>query len=186
MLLALGVNSQVLNQNAGWPNAAWTITGSYNTDPLAFEANPTATANFAFDDDDAGIAHEDNIAAESPVIDLTAAVTAGESKVRVSVMYGYYYLANDVLRFEYWNADTTTWTVWSGNLPGNSTTVFDNFCTIPKVMFSTSDLDVSGFTPTQLSGFKYRIFYDDDLAGADWNYGFCFDSPTIISVPTPC
>ena len=52
--LSIGqINSQVLNQNAGWPNAAWTITGSYATTATAFEANPTTTANFAFDDDDA-------------------------------------------------------------------------------------------------------------------------------------
>lgn len=185
--LSIGqINSQVLNQNAGWPNAAWTITGSYATTAIAFESNPTTTANFAFDDDDAVNGHEDNIAAESPTIDLTAAHTAGEQKVRVSALYGYTYLADDVLRFEYWNADTAAWVVWSGNLPGNSTTVFDLYCTIPKTLFTSPDLDIAAFTPTQLSGFKYRIYYNDSLAGADWNYGFCFNSPTIISVPTPC
>ena len=185
--LSIGqINSQVLNQNAGWPNAAWTITGSYATTATAFESNPTTTANFAFDDDDALVGHEDNIAAESPAIDLTAAFTAGEQKVRVSALYGYYFLADDVLRFEYWNADTAAWVVWSGNLPGNSTTVLDLFCNIPKTLFTSPDLDIAAFTPTQLSGFKYRIYYNDSLAGVDWNYGFCFNSPTIISVPTPC
>ncbi len=43
-------------------------------------------------------------------------------------------------------------------------------------------MDVAAFTPTQLSGFRYRISFDD----LDWEWGFCFDSPTIISVPTPC
>lgn len=180
------INAQVLNQNAGWPNPAWTVTGTYNAAATAFEANPTTSANFAFDDDDAGGTSDDQIAAESPIIDLTAAHTAGEQKVRVSVLYGYNYLDADVLRFEYWNADTSTWVPWGGNLPGNSTAVFDNFCTIPKVTFSTPDLDVAAFTATQLSGFKYRIYYNDSLAGADWNWGFCFNSPTIISVPTPC
>jgi hypothetical protein len=187
--LSIGqINSQVLNQNAGWPNAAWTITGSYETAATAFEANPTTTANFAFDDDDALVGHEDNIAAESPAIDLTAAFTAGEQKVRVSALYGYYFLADDVLRFEYWNADTAAWVVWSGNIPGNYTigTITDLFCTIPKTLFTSPDLDISAFTPTQLSGFKYRIYYNDSLTGVDWNYGFCFNSPTIISVPTPC
>jgi hypothetical protein len=28
--------------------------GTFNTDPTAFEADPTVTSNFAFDDDDAG------------------------------------------------------------------------------------------------------------------------------------
>ena len=174
-------NAQVLNQNAGWPNAAWTVTGTYNTDPLAFEANPTTTANFAFDDDDAGQTSVDNIAAESPVIDLTAADAAGESKVRVSAMYTYRFLAG-YLRLEYWDADAAAWTPWGTDITGNNTTVANNFCTPAKTMFTSSDLDVSAFTATQLSGFRYRIAFDD----LNWEWGFCFDSPTIISVPTPC
>ncbi len=180
------INAQVLNQNAGWPNPLWTVTGTYSAAAGAFESNPTTTANFAFDDDDAGNPSDDQIAAESPIIDLTAAHTAGEQKVRVSVLYGYNYLDLDVLRFEYWNADTSTWVPWGGNLPGNSTAVFDNFCSIPKTTFTSPDLDIAAFTATQLSGFRYRIYYNDDLAGTDWNWGFCFNSPTIISVPTPC
>ncbi len=180
-LLIWQVNAQVLNQNAGWPNAAWTVTGTYNTDPLAFEANPTTTANFAFDDDDAGQTSVDNIAAESPVIDLTAADAAGESKVRVSAMYTYRFLAG-YLRLEYWDADAAAWTPWGADITGNNTTVNNNFCTPAKTMYTSSDLDISAFTATQLSGFRYRIAFDD----LNWEWGFCFDSPTIISVPTPC
>jgi len=178
------VNAQVLNQSAAWPNAAWTITGDYSTDPLAFESNPTTTANFAFDDDDAGNGgHEDNIAAESPVIDLTAAFNAGEKALRISVEYSYFYLDYDVLQFEYWDAATATWQPWAGvKLAGTDTTVTDNFCSAPKVAYNTAELNIAGFNATQLSGFKYRISYDDDPEGADWNYGFCFNSPTIMSV----
>ncbi|NBL64276.1 T9SS type A sorting domain-containing protein [Flavobacterium sp. NST-5] len=175
--------AQVLNQSAGWPNAAWTITGTYNTDPLAFESDPTTTAFFAFDDDDAGQTSDDDIAAESPIIDLTPAFTAGETALEISVDYGYYFLDEDVLRFEYWDVTSASWMPWeSGNLPGNSTSVFDNFCTIPKTNYVTQPLSIANFTPAQLAGFRYRIFYDDDPAGADWNYGFCFASPTIRSL----
>ncbi|MEZ0006768.1 hypothetical protein ABH942_002145 [Flavobacterium sp. 28YEA47A] len=178
------VNSQTLNQSAGWPNPAWTITGTYNSDPVAFESDPRTTPFFAYDDDDAGnSSHEDNIAAESPVIDLTPAFTAGETTLEITVQYGYYYLANDVLRFEYWNAATSSWIPWgSASIPGNNTTVTDNFCTIPKTTYTTEGLNISAFTSAQLTGFRYRIFYDDDLEGPDWNYGFCFSSPTIRSI----
>lgn len=44
---------------------------------LAYEADPTTIANFAIDDDDAGNGNEENIAAESPIIDLSPAFTAG-------------------------------------------------------------------------------------------------------------
>src|SRR6476661_10861025 len=105
LALAIGflqcAQAQVLNQSAGWPNASWTITGTYSTDPLAFESSPITTANFAFDDDDAGMSHEDNIAAESPVIDLTAAFAANERKIEINVDYGYRYLADDALLFQY-------------------------------------------------------------------------------------
>ncbi|MGL2966057.1 T9SS type A sorting domain-containing protein [Flavobacterium sp. XGLA_31] len=182
ILCAWQINSQSLNQSASWPNPAWTITGSYNAGASTFESNPITTANFAYDDDDAGSGHEDNIAAESPVIDLTPAFTAGDIGLVVTVNYGYNYLADDILRFEYWDADAATWVVWGGNLPGNSTSVYDDFCTIPKTVFTTPVLSMVGFTSTQLSGFKYRIHYDDSLAGIDWNWGFCFDSPVISSV----
>lgn len=175
------INSQVLNQSAGWPNPSWTVTGTYSTAAGAFEGNPITSANFAWDDDDAGQTSIDNIAAESPIIDLTAAVASGESKVRVSAMYTYRVLGG-YLRLEYWNADTATWTPWGANIPGNNTTVTDNFCTPAKTMYTSTDLDVSAFTATQLSGFKYRIAFDD----LDWEWGFCFNAPTIISVPTPC
>jgi len=183
LCLYLPATSQVLNQSAGWPNPAWTITGSYNNDPLAFEANPSLTANFAFDDDDAGIYHEDNIAAQSPVTDLTPAFNANEIKIKVTVQYGYRYLADDVLQIEYWNADTATWVLWS-SIPGNynDTTITDNFCTLPKTLFSTSELDISGFTPAQLAGFRYRISYNDSITGTDWNWGFCFNSPVLKSI----
>ncbi|MFN7014116.1 MAG: hypothetical protein ACK4ON_07585, partial [Bacteroidia bacterium] len=180
------INAQVLNQNAGWPNPAWTVTGTYNNSALAFEANPTTTANFAFDDDDAGNPSADNISAESPIINLTPAFTAGETLLKVDVQYGYRYLAPDVLRFEYWNADTATWVAWGGNIPGNNTIVTDNFCSIPKTNYTTTILNIASFTPTQLSGFRYRIAYDDNPAGGSWNWGFCFDSPVIQSIPPPC
>lgn len=177
------INSQVLNQNAGWPNLAWTVAGSYETGPTAFEADPRITPNFAFDDDDALGGHEDNIQVESPVIDLAPAFNALERSIKVSVMYGYNFLNADVLRFEYWDAATSTWIVWGGNLPENDNIITDNFCTIPKTLFTTPVLDISTFTPTQLSGFRYRIYYNDSLTGNAWNWGFCFDSPVITSVP---
>lgn len=182
LLASAGGFAQVLNQSANWPNAEWTITGSYATTAAAFEADPTVTANFAFDDDDAASGHEDNIAAESPTIDLTPAFNAGEYGIEVSVQYGYRYLANDKLIFQYWDADAATWVDWGTTLPNNSTTINDNFCTIPKTLFSTGALNIQQFSANQLANFKYRISYDDNPNGTDWNYGFCFDSPTIISI----
>jgi len=186
LALCSQVDAQILNEPAGWPNTNWTITGDYNTDPLAFEADPTTTANFAFDDDDAGgtfsEGHEDNIAAESPIIDLNAAFSAGEKSLEISVSYAFNKYGNDVLQFQYWDADAAAWTPWGGDdLPENSG-IFDDFCSSEKTLYTSAGLDISNFTASQLAGFRYRIFYDDDLEGAAWNFGFCLDSPTLISV----
>lgn len=178
------VKAQVLNQNAGWPNPAWTLTGSYLA--IGIQSDPTSTSNFAFNDDATGSGHEDNIAAESPVINLTPAFNAGEKWLTVSAQYVYRYLANDELVFQYWNADTSSWVNWGTNFDalGNYTTN-TNYCSGTPSTYTSVVLNISGFTPTQLSGFKYRISYDDDPAGADWNYGFCFQSPTIVSSTPP-
>lgn len=177
--------SQTLNQNASWPNAAWTVTGSYNTDPLAFEADPTATSNFAFDDDDAGSGSDDDIAAESPIIDLTAANTAGETWLTVTVDYTYNFLA-DSLTLEYWDADTASWVAWEAFTENDNSTT-NNFCSGTRTTFTSMILNISGFSATQLSGFRYRISFLDDggAGGAAWEWGFCFDSPTITSATPP-
>ncbi|MCX6172033.1 MAG: T9SS type A sorting domain-containing protein [Flavobacterium sp.] len=180
------VNAQVLNQNAGWPNTAWTLTGSYLA--TGVQSDPSSTSNFAFDDDITGIGHEDNIAAESPIIDLTAAFSAGETWLTVSAPYVYRYLADDELVFQYWNADSATWINWGTNFDalGNYTTD-KNYCSGNPSTYTSSILNIAGFSSTQLSGFKYRISYDDNPAGTDWNYGFCFQSPTIVSsIPPAC
>jgi hypothetical protein len=190
LILSLGLCfagwSQTLNQNASWPNTNWLVTGTFNTDPLAFESDPTLTANFAFDDDDAGGASDDNIAAESPMIDLTAAFTAGENWITVSTMYVHRYLANDELVIQYWDADGATWVAW-GNPYTTSTAgaPTNDYCSAVSVPLTTDVLNIAGFSPTQLSGFRYRIAYDDNPAGSDWNYGFCFQSPTITSATPP-
>jgi hypothetical protein len=182
--------SQTLNQNANWPNANWTVTGDFNsTDPLVFEGDPTIGSTFAYDDDDQGnvTGSNDNfIVAESPIIDLTAASTNGETWLTVSGDYVYRYLASDRLIFQYWDADAAAWFDWG--IPFTASTAgapTNDYCSVASVSYLTEVLNISSFTNTQLSGFKYRISYDDNPAGADWNYGFCFQSPTITSQTPP-
>ncbi|WP_223033255.1 T9SS type A sorting domain-containing protein [Hanstruepera marina] len=179
--------SQTLNQNAGWPNASWSVTGTYNTDPTAFEADPRTTSNFAFDDDDAGNGNDDDIAAESPVIDITAAFNAGETWLTVAVDFTYNDLA-DTLTLEYWDADAGIWVIWE-TFVGTSDQPQDNFCSGTRDSFISIPLNIAGFTANQQSNFQYRINFLDDggAGGAAWEWGFCFESPTITSaVPPSC
>lgn len=172
--------SQTLNQPANWPNAAWSLSGTYTAGGLL--GDPTTTgASFIFDDDAAGNGSSDNIIATSPVIDLTAASGAGETWITVSGNFTYYPLGGDVLAVEVYDADAMTWSqlqVFSGN----TTTVADyQNCTISEA-YTSSVLDISGFTATQLSGFQYRISYNDQ---GGWQYGWCVESPTITSAAPP-
>jgi hypothetical protein len=172
--------SQTLNQAANWPNAAWTLSGSYDAGGLA--GDPTTTgASFIFDDDAAGNGSSDNIIATSPVIDLTAASMAGETWITVSGNFTYYALGGDVLAIEVYDADAMTWSAIQ-TFAGNTTTVSDyQNCTTSEA-YTSSVLDISGFTAGQLSGFQYRVSYDDQ---AGWQYGWCIESPTITSAAPP-
>ncbi len=198
-LLFLGFSgdgiAQTLNQNAGWPNAGWTITGTF--DPAggdAFESDPTVTANFSYNDDDNATGSNqsfDDIAAESPVIDLTDAFNAGETWISITADYSYNRVdaVGEFLGFQYWDADGAVWVNYPGgvfSLADENTFTTDNLCTADRDNFTTDVLNIAGFTATQLSGFRYRIYYDDDADGGNaWEYGFCFDSPTITSDTPP-
>ncbi|MEM6684977.1 MAG: choice-of-anchor J domain-containing protein, partial [Bacteroidota bacterium] len=171
--------SQVLNQPANWPNTNWSVTGSFTA--TGFDSDPTTTANFSFNEDVAGSTSlDDTIAAESPVIDITAASAAGETWLIVTVDYTYRFL-DDSLSIEYWDADANAWVSWQV-LGGSTAPPFADFCMGTRDSLISDPLDTSGFTATQQSGFRYRLSYDDL---DDWRWGFCFDAPTITSATPP-
>lgn len=173
--LSLG-NAQVLNENANWPNSNWSLTGTYTATGLL--SNPTTTGStFTFDDDAAGSSSDDTIQATSPVIDLTSASSAGENWIIISGDYVYRPLGNDVLSIEAYDADAATWyTLWTftGNSAGSDYETCSN-----TESYTTGVLDITGFTATQLSGFRYRINYNDQNG---WQWGWCLTSPTITSL----
>jgi len=171
--------SQTLNQAASWPNAGWTLSGVYTAGGLLSDPTDTGTT-FTFDDDAAGNGTADDIQATSPVIDLTAASGAGETWITVSGDYVYRALGGDVLAIETYDADAMTWTALE-TFTGNSTNTDFRTCT-GTAAYTSAVLDISGYTPTQLSGFQYRISYNDN---AGWQWGFCLTSPTITSATPP-
>ncbi|WP_298901238.1 FG-GAP-like repeat-containing protein [uncultured Psychroserpens sp.] len=173
--------SQTLNQPANWPNPNWSITGNYLFDAAVFEANPTQDNSFAYDDDDAQNGHDDDIAAESPIINLTAASNAGENWITVGSSYVFNHIG-ELLTLQYWDADASSWVVWGAALDGTANPPNDNFCGGAAESFTSSPLDISAFTANQLSNFRYRISYDDNNV---WGWGFCFQSPTISSQTPP-
>jgi len=179
------LTAQAVSDDANWPNSNWTLNiiepgnGAQN-----IEADPTVDSNFAYDDDDTGDNSHDVLAAESPVINLTPAQTAGEPFVQISGEYVYNNLNPDeYLAIEYWDADNNSWTLFY-QFPNSDTSgaPYDNYCSVASVPYEVA-LNISGFTATQLSGFKYRFIYNDNINGATaWNWGFCFSSPSLRTV----
>ncbi|QHI34791.1 hypothetical protein IMCC3317_01350 [Kordia antarctica] len=170
--------SQTLNQAASWPNAGWTLSGTF--DGAGVTGTPAASTTFGFDDDAAGNGSFDDVRATSPVIDLTAASGAGETWITVSGSFVYRAFGGDVLAIETYDADAMTWSALQ-TFSGNSTNADYQTCA-GTAAYTTPVLDISGFTATQLSGFQYRIIYDDNNG---WQYGFCVTSPTITSATPP-
>ncbi|MBC8756697.1 fibronectin type III domain-containing protein [Kordia sp. YSTF-M3] len=169
--------SQTLNQAASWPNANWTLSGTYTAGGLL--GDPTIDATFGFDDDAAGNGSADDLQATSPVIDLTAASTAGEVWITISGDFVYRALG-DVLNIEIYDADAMTWS--AVQTFGNNSINTDFQTCAGTVTYTTPIINISAYTATQLSGFQYRITYDDT---GGWQWGWCITSPTIVSAAPP-
>ncbi|MBT8272448.1 MAG: hypothetical protein KJO77_01490, partial [Bacteroidia bacterium] len=164
--------AQVLNQPANWPNANWTTSGTYTAGGLL--GDPSVDNSFAFDDDAAGSTSDDDIASESPIIDLTAASTAAENLITISGDYTHRDIGGTLL-IQWWDADASSWNTLV-DLQG--TTNFNDYQTCINLTTFETGFDITGFTPTQLSGFKYRYAYDD----ADgWQWGWCIQNSVIAS-----
>ncbi|MBT4776368.1 MAG: fibronectin type III domain-containing protein, partial [Crocinitomicaceae bacterium] len=177
VLFSFQFNSQILNQSAAWPNVTWTLSGTYDAGSLL--ADPTLSANFSYDDDNAGGGSTDILEASSPAIDLTAAYVGGETWINVS--YDYDYNFGDVFILEWYDADALVWVAWDA-IPENSSAMSAWCAALTGAVTTSTTLDISAFTGTQLSGFQYRFNYD---ASSAWGWGFCMAAPTITSASPP-
>ena len=167
-------NSQVINQPANWPNTNWTTSGTYAEAGLL--ADPTLADSFTFDDDAAGSTSDDDVASESPVVDLTAAFDAGETLILISGDYTHYDIGGS-LSIDYWDYDAGAWTAIL-ELNGSEGATTQTYPSCTSMVYFESGLDISNFTATQLANFKYRISYDD----ADgWQWGWCIKNISIVS-----
>ena len=164
--------AQIINEPANWPNSNWTTYGTYNAAGLL--GDPVSDSSFSFDDDEAGSTSDDDIASESPVIDLTPAYNGSENQIVISGNYNH----NDInanLLVDYWDADASSWvTVLDLVETSNDTS---NWCGGTLVVFETG-FDIGSFSSNQLSNFKYRFSYDDNDG---WDWGFCVNNVTLIS-----
>ncbi|BAO75477.1 FG-GAP-like repeat-containing protein [Winogradskyella sp. PG-2] len=177
-----GIYAQVLNEAANWPNDQWSISGSYDVDHL--DHNPTiasGSSSFSFDDNLAGGSSINNVAVESPIIDLTAAYNANETELIVAFDYALNIYLQESLRLQFWDASAVQWVNWGTALSENSSATV-NFCNGGTTDYTSEALNISSFATNQLEGFKYRILYDDN---SSFGWGFCVNSVVISSTAPP-
>lgn len=179
IFIAGNLFSQTLTNTASWPNGAWTVTGIFNTSN--FLMDPTSGSDkFQYDD---GIVSStgDFIAIESPVIDLSAAFTAGEKALILifTAAYSTTIATAEILKVEYWNHDTSLWVLFpdASTDPGE---VVGNYTDCTGSILIEIFIDFSSFTSNQQQNFKYRIKYSD--GGLSQGKGLCIESPTLISL----
>lgn len=177
--ISLESKAQILNQSANWPNLSWQVEGIYNS--IGLINRPDSAANFTYDDDASGFLSVDMVSAESPIIDLTSAFSGGEKWINVDGNYSYYAFNSDILILEYWDADASIWKEWH-TFTGNTTTPPDFQDCVNMSPYTSGILNITFFSSTQLAGFKYRFRYTD-IGG--WQWGFCLDSPKIVSSTPP-
>lgn len=172
LFISAGAYAQVLNEPANWPNTNWTVSGTYTASGLVND--PTSTDSFTFDDDAAGSGSFDDVTAESPIIDLTAAFSAGETQLLFSGTYMHRDIGGS-LSLDYWDADASTW-VELLQLEGTASP--NTYDTCGNMFSFEAGLVINSFTTTQQSGFKYRFAYDD---GDGWQWGWCIQGPSVVS-----
>ncbi|WP_347174710.1 T9SS type A sorting domain-containing protein [Polaribacter uvawellassae] len=171
--------SQTLNQPANWPNANWTVTGTFTAAGLL--SNPTTGAQFKFDDNAVNSGSDNNdIAAESPVINLKPAFDNGEIAVEIKFNISYRIENTETLMVQYYDADAASWvTPTDATAPvNNDTSNAYKSCTLGEDSNAEIAINISSFTTNQLQNFKYRLVYDDNDTNG---WGFCATSPTITS-----
>ena len=166
------VVAQIINEPANWPNSDWTTSGNYGAAGLL--ANPVSDSSFSFDDDETGSTSDDDIASESPVIDLTAAYNGGENQIVISGNYNHNDINADLL-VDYWDADTSSWVTLLDLV--ETANDLSNWCGGTLVLFETG-FGIGSFSANQLSNFKYRFSYDDNDG---WDWGFCINNVSLVS-----
>ncbi|MGJ8548319.1 FG-GAP-like repeat-containing protein [Winogradskyella wichelsiae] len=183
ILLSYLGNAQELNQPANWPNSTWSLSGSYDITYL--EENPTlsSSGSFSFNDDEAGGGSNNTIAAESPIINLQNAFDANETEITVFFNYVLNIYDTESLSVQYWDNSSNEWVSWGSEIAVNSIAT-NGYCNAASSIFISESLNIISFSTEQLTGFKYRILYNDNNS---YGWGFCVNSPSISSaIPPAC
>jgi len=184
VLLTSGIVFSQINITTSWPDASWTIAGTYAAGNLL--DNPTlvtgGSSDFKFDDTQVSNTG-DVIYLESPVVNLSNAAS-GETGLIIHFNIAYTLSASaELLEMQYWDADANSWGEFSGGSQADPGTVGDyTNCTYDPVNSGVDQvLDFSTFTDNQKQNFKVRFVYKDGNLSSGTG-GLCMSPPTFISI----
>lgn len=167
--------AQILSRSENWPNANWVVSGTYT--PAALVLNPTTNDKFKYDASLAvPLGGAATIYITSPFFDLKPAFDGGEKIFKSSLILSFQTSASNVLFYQYWNADTSTWvSPPDANAPA---AIEGDFNTCLNNNVGDFILDYTSFTTNQLQNFRYRFGIID--AGGQIS-GVCLNSPVLTS-----
>jgi len=174
--------SQKINTTYSWPDATWSLSGTYDVGNLLLD--PTTTdSQFKFDDSQVSNSG-DQIYLEAPTIDLTAAFVAEEKvlKINISMAFDLSLNSSSSLGFQYWDADARVWVLMPDGAPDSGSSQGD-YTTCGIGAFDMY-FDFKNFTANQQQNFKYRLYYND--GGGAQGGGICMTANTITSVNITC
>ncbi|PWA04013.1 T9SS type A sorting domain-containing protein [Flavobacterium psychrotolerans] len=170
---------QILVRNENWPNPNWTVTGEYS--PQALVSNPTLNPSLSYDTALVTPSGTSTLLeVTSPFFNLQPAFDGNEKFLKISFTIAYTTYANDVLYIEFWNADTSSWTLFpEGSAPLATVGDFKT-CTFDSIYsLVNAYLDFSSFTGNQLQNFRYRFVVDGTSAEIA---GVCVNSVFVSSL----
>jgi len=173
------VSGQILSRVESWPDASWSIAGSFT--PAALISNPT-TVDSQFKFDTSLVSPSGGatlLTLSSPAFDLKPAFDGGEKAFKLSFDIAFQTFSLNILGVKYWDADTNSWVFFPQGTADIETNGNFATCTLVNVFLF---LDYSGFTVNQLQNFRYQLIVDDP---GNQITGVCMTAPTIISLP-PC
>lgn len=164
--------AQILSRSENWPNAGWSLTGSYT--PAAVVFNPTTNSQFKYDASLAvPLGGAASIYIVSPFFSVKPSFDGGEKTLKINLNISFQSFANSVLFAEYWNADSSSW-IKFGDAEAQTTGDYSTCSNVAVTLF----IDIKAMTTNQLQNFRYRFGVVDlgnQLAGV------CINSLVVSS-----
>jgi hypothetical protein len=167
--------SHAISVGFNWPSTDWSLSGNYDIAGLL--NNPTVnggSTHFTFDDNVLLLGSNSNIFIESPVVDLTNAFIAGEFTLNINFHISYRTELYESFNIDFYDADSGYWIPFISAPQNPGSNDYKNCSNM--MTDAVIKIDISNFSASQLTGFKFRFNFDDRGLNA---YGVCISNVSL-------